>query len=446
MTSNPTATLADFLAGLDYDALPATTRSRVLALVIDALACALLGREGPETHRMEGLARGLSGAGDSTVIGASDRHSLGGATLINSYQITAFNLCDVYRPAHCHISPLVIAPALTAAERRHASGRELLTAVAAGLETTCRVGSALDFDLFRQRGWHSPGVIGPFGGAAATAKIYGLDATATRHALGLAGSQSAGTMAQWGTPTIKFHQSRGALSGLMAGLLAAEGYDAGPNVIAAETGGILNTYSNGGTPEQLTDHLGERWEMLNISLKRWPSGSGLQTTVTSLFELIEIHDMHPSHIENVHVILPRHAFSAHGTMEWNDKFKAMLSARYITSVILHDRRCWIDQFEDARRKDPAVDAFARNQVTVEEDASLSSGAASIEILLQDGSTLTDVRRVPKGDPTDPLEMDQVLEKFRDAARSTGFSPDELEKLMSLDTVDDVAPLIRRMAN
>ncbi len=117
MTTNQTQSLASFLAGTDYSILPQEVRDRTLAILIDALACAFLGRDGPETERMEGLAADLGGDGHSTLVGSRRTWSTAGATLINSYQITAFNLCDVYRPAHCHLSPVVIAPALAIAER-----------------------------------------------------------------------------------------------------------------------------------------------------------------------------------------------------------------------------------------------------------------------------------------------------------------------------------------
>ena len=443
MANNPTEFLAEFLAGTGYQSLPAEVRERTVALLIDALACAFLGRGGPETDRMEGLASDLGDAGDSTVVGSGKRSSVAGATLVNGYQITAFNLCDVYRPAHCHLSPVVVAPALAVAEQRRVSGEKLLVALAAGFEAACRVGSALHFPAFRAAGWHSPGVIGPFGGAAAVGVLHGLDSVGMRNALGLAGSQSGGTMAHWGSPTIKFNQSRGALSGLMAGSLAARGFLAGEDVIGAEVGGILRNFSGGGTPSRLTDGLGEHWEMMDISLKRWPSGSGLQTTVSALFDLIATHDVSPEDIDQVRVTIPAEAYKAHGTMDWDDKFKAMLSARFLTSVILHDRNCWTDQFEEFRRLDPDVDRFARERVEVVADGDLAPSAARTEIELSDGSVVTDFREAPKGDPTDPLEISDVVAKYRDATDDETFIA-TIDQLTDLAAVSDVAPMIRRL--
>jgi 2-methylcitrate dehydratase PrpD len=68
-------------------------------------------------------------------------------------------------------------------------------------------------------------------------------------AFGLAGSQSAGTFAAWGTPTVKFHQCRGALSGLMAALLAEQNFLATREFLTVQDGGLYSTYTNGGKPK-----------------------------------------------------------------------------------------------------------------------------------------------------------------------------------------------------
>jgi 2-methylcitrate dehydratase PrpD len=99
-------------------------------------------------------------------------------------------------------------------------------------------------------------VIGPFGGAAAVGKILGLNAEQLRHALGLAGSQASGTFAAFGTAAVKFHQAHGALSGLSAGLAAAEGFTTTDKILIHPDGGLYNTMSDGGNPEAVT-RLGE---------------------------------------------------------------------------------------------------------------------------------------------------------------------------------------------
>ena len=261
-------------------------RERVVDILLDTVASAIAGRRGDETAQIEALAAAIGGPPGSTVIAGPSR-SLAGAVLVNGYQVTAVTVCDIHRPTLCHVTPEVVPPALAVAEQRDLGGKQLLVAIAAGLETVVRVGAGMRYPSMRARGWHSPGVIGPFGGAAAVGSLLGLDQARFRNALSLAGTQSAGTFAHWGTPTIKFHQSRGALSGLLAGLLAEQGFPAGPEILTASHGGLFNLYSDGGDPAAAVAGLGEDWLLETISLRLWPAGSSIQSVITAMFALVE---------------------------------------------------------------------------------------------------------------------------------------------------------------
>ena len=221
MPGDATGVLAQFAASLGYDDVPRSVREHCKDLLLDALACALSGHQGEETHQMAALAGALAQSGEASVIGGG-RLSLAGATLLNGYLITATTMCDVHRATMTHVTPEVVPPALAIADENGNSGRDLLVAIAAGCEVTTRIGVGIDYPEFRKRGWHGPGVFGPFGAAAAVGRLRGFDAETMARAFGLAGSQAAGTFAAWGTPTVKFHQCRGALSGLMAALLAEQ--------------------------------------------------------------------------------------------------------------------------------------------------------------------------------------------------------------------------------
>jgi len=424
LSDTPTGELAQFIAGLEHEMLPERVRERVKDILLDTLASAIAGRQGDESKQVRALAAALGSSHESTVIGG-DQLSTAGATLLNGYLITAVTVCDVHRPTLCHTTPQVVPPALAMAERNGASGRALVTAIAAGLETTVRVGLGTKYSAFRAKGWHSPGVIGPFGGAAAAGKLLGLDAERQRNAFGLAGSQSAGTFAHWGTPTIKFHQSRGALSGLMAALLAEQGFLASAEILTHQDGGLFNAYSDGGDPHAVTAELGKRWQLENIALRLWPAASSIQTVISSLFALIKAHELSAKNVASVRVGLSKTVYDMHGTLAWDDKFKALLSTPYVTSIVLHDRRCWLEQFEPARYKDPAVDAFARERVKVEIDPQVQGTGAAVEIRTVEGKVHSDRRAAPKGDPSDPLTRDEIEEKLHTAA--AGFLPEATVK-------------------
>jgi 2-methylcitrate dehydratase PrpD len=273
-------------------------------------------------------------------------------------------------------------------------------------------------------------VIGPFGGAAAAGKILRLDAERQRNAFGLAGSQSAGTFAHWGTPTIKFHQSRGALSGLLAGLLAEQGFTSSADILAHKDGGIFNAYSDGGDPQAVTRDLGKRWELEQIGLRLWPAASSIQTVITSLLALMRAHDLTPQRVASIRVGLSKTVYDMHGTLPWNDKFKALLSTPYVTAIVLHDRRCWLDQFDPRRYQDATVGAFARQRVKVEIDPQVEGTGVAVEVRTADGKLHSDRRAAPKGDPTDPLSRSEIEEKLRTAAAGH-LSADAVKTIISL---------------
>lgn len=417
MAGNVTEILARFAATLTYDDIPERVRECCKNLLLDALACALAGHRGEETHQVAALASGLAQSKESSIIGG-DRLSLAGATLLNGYLVTAVTMCDVHRPTTTHITPEVMSPALAIAERDSLSGRDLLVALAVGCETTTRIGIGLDYPAFRGRGFHGPGVIGPFGAAAAVGRLLGFDPETMAAAFGLAGSQAAGTFAAWGTPTVKFHQCRGALSGLMAALLAQQRFVATRQFLTAPDGGLYNSYSNGGRPEAVTEGLGDRWELEQIALRLWPSASTIQGLITAMFDLVERHGVRPDQTQKLRISLGKTAFDMHGGFSsYTGKFQALLSAHYAAAVILHDRELSLAQFEPVRYTDPTLVRFAAEQVEAKCDPSLVGVQTVVEADSVDGSTIAIRCDNPKGSPENPLARAEVEGKFRTYAKA-----------------------------
>jgi 2-methylcitrate dehydratase PrpD len=412
MAEEATQALAQFAAALRYDDLPDSVRDHCKTLLLDALACALAGHQGEETHQVAAFAEALAQSDESSVIGG-DHLSLAGATLLNGFLITAVTMCDAHRSTMAHITPEVMPPALAIAERDGLSGRDLLVAIAAGCEVTTRIGIGLDYPAFRARGFHAPGVLGPFGAAAAVGRLRGFDAETMAKAFGLAGSQAAGTFAAWGTPTVKFHQCRGALSGLMAALLAEQKFLATREFLTAKDGGLYNAYSNGGKPELATADLGRRWELEQIALRLWPSASLMQGMNTALFDLVQRHGIDAAQVKQLRVALAKTAFDMHGQLpRYKGKFEALISGHYTAAVILHDRALTLAQFAPARYDDPKLRQFAEGQVEIGLDTTLNGAEAVAEIETVGGATFKTRCDHAKGAPENPLSRAEIEDKLR----------------------------------
>src|SRR3979411_2568716 len=173
MAGETTAVLAQFASALKYEDIPQRTREYCKNILLDTLACAVAGHQGEETHQLAALASGIAQSNESSVIGG-DRLSLAGATMLNGFLITAVTMCDTHRSTLTHVTPEVVPPALAIAERDGASGRGLIVALVAGMEVMTRIGIGTDYPVFRAKGWHGPGTLGPFGAAAAGGRLLHL--------------------------------------------------------------------------------------------------------------------------------------------------------------------------------------------------------------------------------------------------------------------------------
>jgi 2-methylcitrate dehydratase PrpD len=433
MSEEATAVLADFAASLTYEAIPERVRGYCKDLLLDALACAVAGHAGEETHQLAALSSALAQSRESTVIGG-DRLSLAGATMLNGYLITAVTMCDAHRPTMTHITPEVVPPALAIAERDALSGRDLLVALAAGFEVTTRIGIGVNFPEFRSRGWHGPGIFGPFGAAAAVGRLLGFDTDTMSRAFGLAGSQAAGTFAAWGTPTVKFHQCRGALSGLMAALLANEKFFATREFLTARDGGLYNSYVSGGHPQAVIADLGRRWELEQIALRLWPGASSIQGVMTAMFDIVEKQRIDPAQVKTLRIALSPPVFDLHGNFSrYKAKFEALLSAHYVATAVLHDRELTLAQFEPKRYDDPKLRRFAE-RVEVRAEPNLRGVAALVDVETIGGETFSERCDQPLGAPENKLSRAQIEAKFRT------YAPARLSRQHIADVIDAVVRL------
>ena len=167
----------------------------------------------------------------------------------------------------------------------------LLTALVAGCETMFRVGKATRHST-ESRGFHAPGLTGPFGSAAATGHLFGLSAEQMARAFGVAGSLCGGLMqfaaGSDGGMVKKLHLGRAAENGIVAARLAQAGFD-GPTTVLEGRLGFLKAYCEQSDVAALTGGLGSDFETLRICFKRYPSHITAHTVVYAIERLRAEH-------------------------------------------------------------------------------------------------------------------------------------------------------------
>lgn len=438
------AGLAEFAHRLTWDTLGDAAADHTALLILDAMGCALAGWAAEETPQVLQLARSLGAGGQSAIVGAAEPASMIGSVLANAYLTTAITSCDVYVPAHCHLTPEVVPAALAAAEQQHAGGRALLTAVAAGLEVASRLLRAIDYAQFRRRGWHAPGVIGPVGAAVAAGLLLGLDADRLRTAMSLAVSQAAGTFAAWPTTTVKFHQARGAMAGLLSACLAAEGFMAGPDPFQAPDGGLFSSYSPGDA-EQAQAGLGAVWELAQISVRLWPGATPVQALLTAL--LGSGRRLPPAaELTAVTIRVPPATYQAHRDLTHPvGCFDALLSFHYVAATALVYGRFDIELTGPAYCTDSDIAAFIDERVALTADPAVPLGGVHVTLTTLDGGTVDIRQEHALGTPQNAATGEQIEDKFRRNA-SARLGPERgaalLAMLGRLEQVADCADLLR----
>src|ERR1700760_1467197 len=266
-----TRRIAEFVAGLTYERIPAEVRERIKLLVLDSLGCAIYCADLGWCRIARQIFAGLDATRTTSVWGTSERLSSPHAALVNGTQVQGFELDDVHRQGVLHVGAVTL-PALIAVAESHAglTGREFLAAAVAGYEIGPRVGKCMGQEHIGQ-GWHSGATLGVFSAAAGAARGLHLTPDQTVHALGIAGTQAAGLMAaQYGAMVKRMHAGRSAQSGLYGALLAQRGFTGIADVFEAPYGGFCTTFSRSTDRfdlTQLSAGLGERFETMRISLK-----------------------------------------------------------------------------------------------------------------------------------------------------------------------------------
>jgi 2-methylcitrate dehydratase PrpD len=251
---------------------------------------------------------------------------------------------------------------------------------------------------------------------------------------GLAGSQAGGTFAAMGTVAVKFHQLRGAQAGVIASEHAAQGLLGPSQVLTAPDGGLLRAFSDDPAPELLTEELGKRWFLRDISMRPYPAASSLQSLINVLVDAhIDVAD-----VDSMEVVLPADAYRMGANAGWETELRAMQSARFVAAGVVCTGGCWTDLFDDKHRQNPQIVDFAANRVHVLRDLDLSEGAVRVVVKMTGG-----VRRLvsdaPRGAPENPIDRASLTDKIgRCVAGRDLQSADPVRELLAIESVPSVA--------
>ena len=228
--------LARWVVGLRYDDLPPAVIDRAKGVTLQCLSSILLGSQTkPGRDAVELMSQEEAGVHQgATILVNGGKVTKGGAAFANSEMAFAGGKWDTFRML-MHPGTSVIPSALTAAEASGASGKEFITAIAAGYEVMERM--AADFiPTLMARGFHASPVFGIFGAAVAAAKIFRLNEDQMNSTIALCASLASGNLAGARSGGRALREGAAVRNAMLAVALARNGHAGGETVLEGDAG------------------------------------------------------------------------------------------------------------------------------------------------------------------------------------------------------------------
>ena len=439
------AELARFVVRTTFEDLPEAIAQKAVRHILDSIGAGTAGAIAPETTILtQTLHAAGEGSGAAPLWGRGEKMTPLNAALVNGTASHAFELDDT---GGCDHSGAVVVPAAVAALElagRPVSGKEFITAVVLGYDIARRALEACGaYEPHNGAGFHSTGTCGPFGAAAAAAKILGLNALQTRHALGIASAYSGGLWAcvHDGAQNKRLHAGHAAQGGLMSALLARQGFTGPAQAFEEVWGGFNHSYApTSSDPDAWLRDLGKNWKLARVSIKPHASCRSTHSSIDAVDNLMAKYGFKADEIAEILIIINPFVYGMCGGTAIHPMNAAQLSIPYSVAADLVFGSASLASFTREKREDPRIaETMAKIRFEVDKRQK-DDDEPIVQVTLKDGRAFETRVPMPLGSPVNPVTDEALLKKFRSVVGMvlTPADVDALaERLLSLIEVTDV---------
>jgi 2-methylcitrate dehydratase PrpD len=441
-----------FVVETRYEDLPGGVLDLGKKSILDGLGLALAGSRAQSGAICRQYLEHLGVcAGKTTVAGSGLKTSPRFAAWANGVSIHADDFDDTQLSAAedrvygllVHPTVPVLPAILALSEGRSVSGKEFMLAYHVGVEVECKIAEAISPRHY-QDGFHSTGTCGPFGSAAACAKLLRLELPKILNAFGLVASQSGGLRENFGTMTKPFQAGHAAESGLLSAELVALGWTAAEQILEAERG-FFHAFGGTFDPAAIMDRLGKPWTFASpgISLKPYPSGSLTHPAMTELARLIAANNIQAAQVEKLDVGANHNMTTTLLHHQPKTGLEAKFSMEFCMAILLLRGKAGLGEFTDRVVQSRDVQENIRKinfYVDPEaESAGYDKMTSLLRIHLKDGRVITGHADFAKGSPADPMTFEDAVVKFRGCAEYAEWPKTKTDQIIAFVKSLESAP-------
>jgi 2-methylcitrate dehydratase PrpD len=446
-----TSDLVDFIVALHFKELSPEAVQSTKKVVVDTIGVTLAGSSAAGVGPAVELAGEWGGKPESTVLVYGNRLPVFQSAFVNSMMAHALDFDDIHAKVAIHASCSVVPTALAVSECLGGfSGKELITAIVLGVEVASRLGLSI---LEQERGWHLSAVCGTVANAAVTGKLLGLDSQKMLDALGISYSQASGTLQSLidGTLTKRMQPGFAARAGVISAYLAGKGLTGPDNFLDGKFGLFKLFFSNHCSPEAINTQLGADFEINKLGSKPYPCCRLAHTAIDAILKLIDQEAFSLEEIQAIYVYGSEAMNTMCGkpyTVSENSEIDAQFSLQYLLVLAILNREIRIEDFSKEAVRNPAITSQTdKVKVQVSQEIKDRWGAI-VKVEKKDGKVLTARVDIPKGQPENPMQWGEYVDKFNSCGRYATRPLDQtnlgqfIQGIETLESIENVNDLIQ----
>ncbi len=410
--------IAEFAVNLKYEDLPKEVILEVKRYLYDSIGCAYGGYHTKDVNILRDIYLEMGGTDQATLIGFGNKMPAVNATLVNSLMIRALDFNDIYwKEDPSHPSDIIPA-ALSVAEMTGASMKDVIVAIVLAYEFEQRM---CEFAVpgVRERKWHHA-TLTQFVSPIVAGKILGLTVDQMVNAIGICGCHNHTI----GCPTAgKLTMMKNTVdpmatqAGVFAALMAKKGYS-GTEAVFEGKEGLMDVFGPNWDMDKLLGGLGEKYKILECSMKAFPTEALTHTHITATLKVVTGNNISYDQIDSVTITTIARAcdilFDPHKYRP-ESRETADHSLPYCIAAALVDHKITTQSFSDEKLKDPAIWAVIdkiKGEASLEFEKMFPAKQPSkVVVKTTDGREFSEYLEYPKGDPREPMTMEDLENKF-----------------------------------
>lgn len=458
-----TQELSEYAVNLKYEDLPAEVVERAKMIMLQTIGVTLAAKDTAIAQKIRQMALEANGGesvGPTTVWGTGEKLAAANAALALGTLSDALDWEDCSWTGHP--SAGIIPCAWLAAEEKHKSGKDLITAIVAGYEVYQRIAMAVQpsDEFWKTKGW---GLTSwqIFGAILPIAKLYGFDARKVNQAIGVGCECSTLPTAYHATTMSDFyHYEHGyrARDGFLITKAVEKGIHNQMDALDCPdcyTGNITDTFIE----EWLTKDLGKRYLIMDTLMKHWPANMWVQTTAEIVSNLATANGFGPEDVEEIIVDPPVRERMWAPDDGFTSVTHAQFSVPFVVASMLYDPNPGAHWYTPEKMKDPKIIALAKRVKggPSDPDSPLTGfkqfregtyPLKTVTVTLKDGRKLVDQMDCHPGHPANMMSREEFVERFRIQAAPVlqGEALESaIETLCSIENVADIASLAGLLA-